>query len=298
MSPNDDQAKPTIYRSAEAEQAIIERYDGLVAQWPVPVEERDLETRWGSIHVLSWGPPDGSPLLLCHAASMAATSWLPNAAALAGADFRCHAVDYIGEGNKSRLADRDVYPRSGQELGELYAGIMDELEVERCPVVAASAGGHVALRLALVAPERVERLVLAGPMGITPLSLGSMLRMMVASLLPRPSVTQRTSRWALGTSPSVTDRFGAWFTAVLEAVASPPRVARPVALEADEFSRIEIPVLLLLGTRDPLVGDAGRAAERASALPDLRVEILESSHLVAAERADEANALMAGFLRG
>ena len=61
---------------------------------------------------------------------------------------------------------------------------------------------------------------------------------------------------------------------------------------------IVIPVLLLLGTRDPLVGDAGRAAERASALPDLRVEIRESSHLVAAERADEANALMTGFLRG
>ncbi len=298
MSPNDDQAKPTIYRSAAAEQDLIQRYDRLVARWPVPVEERDLETRWGSIHVLSWGPPDGSPLLLCHAASMAATSWLPNAAALAGAGFRCHAVDYIGEGNKSRLADRDVYPKSGQELGELYAGIMDALEVERCPVVAASAGGHVALRLALVAPARVEKLVLAGPMGITPLSLGSMLRMMVASMLPRPSVTQRTSRWALGTSPAVTDSFGGWFTAVLEAVASPPRVARPVALEADEFRRIKIPVLLLLGTRDPLVGDAERATERASALSNLQVEILESSHLVAAERADEANALMTAFLRG
>jgi pimeloyl-ACP methyl ester carboxylesterase len=298
MSTNDDPARPTIYRSAEAEQDIIERYDALVADWPVPVREHDVESRWGSIHVLSWGVADGPPLLLCHAASMAATSWLPNAAALAVAGFRCHAVDYIGEANKSRLADRDVYPKSGLELGELYAEIMDALEVERCPVVAASAGGHVALRLALTAPERVEKLVLAGPMGITPLSLGSMLRMMLASMLPRPSVTRRTSRWALGTASSVTDRFGAWFTAVLEAVASPPRVARPVALEPDEFRRIVVPVLLLLGTRDPLVGDARRAAERASALPDLQVETLESSHLVAVERADEVDTLMREFLRG
>jgi len=298
MSTSVSASRPTIYRSVEAEDDIIRRYDGLVADWPVPLEERDLETRWGSVHVLSWGPASGSPLLLCHAASMAATSWLPNAAALDEAGFRCSAIDYIGEANKSRLADRDEYPKSGEELGELYASIMDTLEIEQCPVVGASAGGHVALRLALRAPARVERLVLAGPMGITPLGLGSMLRMMIASMLPRPWVTQRTSRWALGTSANVADRFGTWFTAVLEAVASPPRVARPVALEDEEFRRITIPVLLLLGTRDPLVGNAQRAAERASALPDLRVETLESGHLLATERADEVNTLMIEFLCG
>ena len=297
MSVQTERAKPTIYRSARAEQDVIERYDGLLADWPLPVEERDLETRWGRVHVLGWGPPDGPPLVLCHAASMAATSWLPNATVLADAGYRCHAIDYLGEANKSRLADRDVYPKSGTELGESYAAIMDALEIERCPVVGASAGGHVTLRLALNAPDRVKKLVLAGPMGIGPLSLASMLRMMLASLVPRPSITRRTSRWALGTAPAVTDRFGAWFTTALESVASPPRVAGPVALEEEEFRRIHVPVLLLLGTRDPLVGDPGRAAERASAMPDLRVEVLDSSHLVAVERADEVNALMAEFLR-
>ena len=297
MTANEMPTGPTIYRSPGAEHRIIELYDGFVDAWPVSADEADIGSRWGTVHVLSWGPVDGRPLLLCHAASMATISWLPNAAALAGAGFRCHAVDYIGEGNKSRLTDREVYPKSGTELGELYAALMDELGIASSPVVAASAGGHVALRLALTAPERVERLVLAGPMGITPLGLGSMLRMMAASMLPRPSVTARTSRWALGTAPSVTERYGAWFTAVLEAVASPPRVARPVTLQPDEFRRIEAPVLLLLGSRDPLVGDPARAAERAAALPELHVETLDSSHLVAVERADEVNPLMVEFLQ-
>ena len=297
MSVPASPTKPTIFRSPQAERRIDELYGGFVDTWPLPVDEADLESRWGSVHVLSWGPADGDPLLLCHAASMAATSWLPNAAALAGAGYRCHAIDYIGEANRSRLADRDVYPKSGIELGELYADLMAQLGVERCPVMAASAGGHVALRLALHAPERVASLVLAGPMGITPLSLGSMLRMMIASMLPRPSVTARTSRWALGTAASVTERYGAWFTAVLEAVASPPRVARPVALEPDEFRRITVPVLLLLGLRDPLVGDAGRAADRASTMPGLRVVALESSHLVAVEQATVVNEAVVEFLR-
>ena len=64
-----------------------------------------------------------------------------------------------------------------------------------------------------------------------------------------------------------------------------------------QLQELKLPVLLLLGTRDPLVGDAAKAARRASDLPDLRVETLESSHLVAVERADEVNALMVAFLR-
>ena len=78
-------ATRTIYRAADAEERIVILYDGFVARWPVAADESDLESGWGSIHVLSWGPMDGPPVLLCHAASMAATSWLPNAAALAQA---------------------------------------------------------------------------------------------------------------------------------------------------------------------------------------------------------------------
>lgn len=296
MSATEPAATRTVFRSPEARRRVIARYDGFIERWPVAVTETDLDSTWGSVHVLSWGPLEGPPLLLCHAASMAAISWLPNAKTLAEAGYRCHAVDYLGEANKSRLADIDRFPRSGAELAELYAGVMDDLGIERAPVVSASAGSHVALRLALEAPARVSRLALLGPMGVTPLGIGSMLRMMLASFVPRPSVTERTSRWALGTAPAVTEAYGAWFSTVLESVASPPRVARPVALEPDELARIEVPVLLVLGDRDPLVGDPARAAQRASALPDVRVETLGSSHLVAVERADEVNALLVDFL--
>jgi pimeloyl-ACP methyl ester carboxylesterase len=296
MTPTPSQAEPTIYRSAEAERRIHSLYDEFVAGWPLAVSESDAECRWGNIHGLSWGPEDGPALLLCHAASMAATSWLPNAAALAGAGYRCHAVDYPGEANRSRLADRDTYPKSGTELGELYAGIMDSLGLDRAPVIAASAGGHVALRLALTAPERVSHLGLLGPMGITSLGLGAMVRMMVASMVPTAAVAAHTSRWALGTAPSVTDGYGGWFSAVLESVASPPRVARPIALNSEELARVSVPVMLVLGDHDNLVGDPEKAASKAAALPDVRIEALNSGHLVAVERADEVNALLVDFL--
>ena len=173
---------------------------------------------------------------------------------------------------------------------------MDSLDIARAPVIGASAGGHVALRLALHDPERVERLALLGPMGVSSLGLGALVRMMVASMIPRRSIVERTSRWALGSSEAVQAGYGDWFSAVLESVASPPRVARPVALTPEEFGAIEMPVLLVLGSDDNLVGDAGRAARKAAALPQVRVETLESAHLVAVEQADEVNALLTAFL--
>jgi pimeloyl-ACP methyl ester carboxylesterase len=287
----------TIYRSADANSQVLRLYDDYVARWPVAVDESDLPSRYGSVHVLSWGPPDGHPVLLLHAASMAATSWAPNAAALADAGFRCHAPDHIGEAGRSRLKDVETFPRTPVEIGELYVEVADALELGSVPVVGASAGGHAATRLALVAPERVSRLALVGPMGITSLGLSAIVRMMLASLVPTKAVARRTSRWALGDAPSITKGYGEWFATVLRSVASPPRVGRPVALTPEEMGRITQPVLLLLGDDDNLVGDADRAAASAASFPDVRVETLSSGHLIGVERAEETNRLLVSFLQ-
>lgn len=287
----------TVYRSAEARSQVLRLYDDYVAHWPVTLDESDLPCRYGTVHVLSWGPPDGHPLLLLHAASMAATSWAPNAVALAEAGFRCHAPDHIGEAGKSQLKDVETFPRTPVEIGELYAEVAEALDLGSVPVVGASAGGHAAMRLALVAPEHVSRLALLGPMGITSLGISAIVRMMLASLVPADAIARMTSRWALGDAPSITEDYGEWFATVLRSVASPPRVGRPVALTPAEMTAIRRPVLLVLGDHDNLVGQAGRAADRAASFPDVRVETLSSGHLIGVERAEEADRLLVAFLQ-
>ena len=297
MAQDGAQSGRSVYRSPDAHARVLRLYDDYAAHWPVPLEESDLPSRYGSVHVLSWGPLDGRPVLLLHAASMAATSWAPNAAALAEAGFRCHAPDHIGEAGKSQLKDVATFPRTPAEIGELYVEVADGLGLRSVPVVGASAGGHAAMRLALVARERVSRLALVGPMGITPLGISAIVRMMLASLVPAGAVAHRTSRWALGDAPGITEDYGEWFSTVLRSVASPPRVGRPVALTPDEMAAITCPVLLLLGDHDNLVGKADRAADRAASFPNLRVETLSSGHLIGVERAEESNRLLVSFLR-
>ncbi len=276
---------------------MLAAYDSILGSWTVPVEGLDVATRYGSVHVLVSGPVDGVPTLLFHAASMAAVSWGPNIEALNRAGMRTYAVDYIGEAGRSVLDDVNSYPKTPSEIGQLYGEISDALEIDRGPAVGASAGGHAAMRYALTFPGRVTSLVLLGPMGIVPLGLGAVRRMMMASMFPSDRRVERTGRWALGSAAAVSEPYGSWFETVLKAVASPPRVGRPVALTRDEMNSLSVPVLLVLGDSDNLVGNPARAAQKASALPNLTVETLRSCHLLGVEQADEANRLMMGFLR-
>ena len=282
----------SIYRSIEARDRLMEIYDERMADWPVPYEELDVETSYGTVHVIASGPEDGEPVLLFHASELSATSWGPNVEAFAG--YRTYSIDHIGEVNKSRLADVDVYAKTREEIAELYAEIANELGVERSIVVGASNGGFVAMTYAIRHPERVSKLILPGPMGLTapPLKMG--LRLVAAQFIHWRWVERGALEWILGTSPIVLGPYGEWFTWVMRG--SFPRVVPPVGIPAEELATIEVPVLLFLGTEDNLVGDPEKAAAAASAMANVRTVVVESAHLVNVEVADEVNREIAKFL--
>lgn len=291
-----DGSSASIYRSPDVAADLLERYDAILDGWPVEHSAVDVVTSYGKVRVNVAGPGSGKPALLFHAASMASVSWAPNVAALVEAGFRVFAADYIGEAGRSELADLGTYPKTPGEIGGLCVEIAEQLGVERGVAIGASAGGHAALRFAQVDPGRLSKLVLLGPMGITPLGLPTVARMMMVSMFPSDARVARTQRWTLGTSDAVSDPYGDWFAAVLRAVATPPRVGRPKPLNAQEMEALNIPILLVLGDNDSLVGDPVRAASRAAAFPDIRIDVVGSSHLVNVEQADRVNQKMIGFL--
>ena len=286
-----------IYRSDEARRAVYESYDRLTAQWSVSCEDLDVETEYGSVHVLTAGPHDGTPVMLLHAASMGAPSWGPNAGPLVDAGFRLFAIDHIGEAGRRVLREPKRYPSNDDQVANLYDQVADRLGIERGPVVGASAGAQRAIRYALAVPERVSHLGLIGPMGLTPLGVQATFKMMVASMRPTRRRITATTRWALGTAPAVTAGYGDWFEVVLRCVASPPRVARPTSTPADELRTITAPTLVALGDHDNLVGPSERARRRAASIPDVEVRVLSSAHLVNVECAPTVNPMLVEFLQ-
>ncbi len=103
------------------------------------------------------GEPSGPALILLHGYTDSSFSF---SRVMSTLDTRYHvyALDLRGHGDSER-------PAGGYELSDFAADVlafMDEKELKRATIVGHSMGSFVAQRVALAAPERVERLVLIG----------------------------------------------------------------------------------------------------------------------------------------
>jgi pimeloyl-ACP methyl ester carboxylesterase len=284
----------SIYRTPEIERRLMAIYDAKMKDWPVPYEGLDLATDYGTVHVIVSGAEDAPALFLLHASAMSSWSWLDNVGALS-AKFRTYAVDTIGDAGKSVLADVNRAPADGAALAQLYAGLMDRLGVAKASFIGASQGGFIATTMALHRPDRVDKIVLSGPMGYGGTNT-SVLRILLTTIFPIKPFHAGTLRWAFGDDPRVRAAIGEWFRLILEGVIS--RQPRPRPFSDDELASLDCPVLLILGGRDGLVGDPERSKRAVRPIRDVRIEVLDAGHLVGAEKPDEFNRLVLDFLLG
>jgi pimeloyl-ACP methyl ester carboxylesterase len=150
------------FRSVEARSGYCRLYDEAVAQSSSRIEESDVETSFGTTHVLHAGDPGRPPLVALHAKSMSSTMWIPLLPALM-ASHRVHLIDAVGDVNKSVATQ--VLSSPGRVVAWLRE-TTEALSVDRSPIVAASIGTCMAAHFAMAEPARVERLALVCPAGI------------------------------------------------------------------------------------------------------------------------------------
>jgi pimeloyl-ACP methyl ester carboxylesterase len=174
----------------------------------------------------------------------------------------------------------------------LYAEIADKLGVEKAYVVGASEGGFIGTNYALHSPERVEKLVLLGPMGYAG-TTESVVRIMIVTFFPLKPIRDNTIPWAFGDDPKMVDAFGEWFQLLMAGVI--PKRVRPTTFTAEQRQSLKVPVLLILGEKDNLVGDPEIARAKVQDIPDIRVEVLGTGHLIGAEQPQRVNELIIEF---
>ncbi|WP_232660389.1 alpha/beta fold hydrolase [Pseudonocardia sp. TRM90224] len=115
------------------------------------------------LHVRSFGPDDGVPLLALHGVTGHAARWAGLAAELPS--VRVHGVDLRGHGRSPWAPPWGIE----QHVADLVS-VLDALDLERAAVAGHSFGGLIAVHLARLAPQRVERLVLLDPaIGLDPM---------------------------------------------------------------------------------------------------------------------------------
>ena len=145
-------------RSRDVMRGCFER----VLEDVAPVTSRNVTTRFGSTHVLVAGNAEGPPLVVLHGA-MANSALAIREGEHLFERFCVYAVDVVGfsaMGEDVRLSVKD------DSYGRWLEDVMDGLGLDKAHVYGVSYGGFVALKLAQICSERIDRLVLVVPASI------------------------------------------------------------------------------------------------------------------------------------
>lgn len=252
--------------------------------YPFPVRFFEAATQEQKLRMaymdVAAAKPNGRTVVLLHGKNFSGAYWAPTIKLLTDAGFRVVVPDQIGFGKSAKPA---VYQFSFHALATNTRNLLASLGVEKFAVVGHSMGGMLAVRMALMYPEKVEKLVLVNPIGLEDWKL----------VVPYHTVEQNLAAELRSTPDSIREYqkqnyfAGQWkpeYEPLIEILAGwtlhPEyrRVAWNAALTSDmvftqpvvyEFERIRVPTLLIIGQRDgTAIGKAWVPKEVASRMGD------------------------------
>lgn len=289
-------SKESAFKTAEGKAAYLAAYDAAMKSWPVPYEEFDIPSRFGTTHVVACGPKSGLPLVLLHGYMATSTMWAPNIAAFSR-DHRVYAVDVIGQPGKS-VPDEPI--RNVADFVSWLTAILDALHVDRVCLVGQSFGGWLALNYAIAAPQRLRKLVLLSPGGLLPMVRQFTVRGLLMVAWPT-RLTVNSFMWWLGlTGPAFAPALDLMYLGMTH-FRMPVETARimPAVVSDEQLSTLHVPTLLLYGDHE-VICDPVRALQRAQRLiPDFRGELVpRSRHEMCASQHEIVEARVVDFLEG
>ena len=287
--------RTSIFKTSEGEAKSMKAYESVLAHWPVPYEEQDLPTKFGTTHLIVSGSAGEKPLILLHGQDSFATSWIYNIAALSQA-FRTYVVDTIGDMGKSKPI---CLPGSREGYAEWLLEVFDGLKIDKADLIGLSYGGFLATNFALAYPQRANRIVLLAP-GIPnfgPPTLQWANYGMPMMLLPSRFTVKR---FINGVSTKGYSREDPVFEQMIVGMINMRHVSfmRPVFVD-EEFKQMTAPTLLLIGDHE-IMYEPQKALDCATRLiPNLQVElILDANHMLNSDQPERVDARILKFLAG
>ena len=279
--------------NADGQRRFLAAYDALADLWSSAPEDLDVDTSFGSTHVLRW-PGTGTPVVLLHGWGVTSLVWHNLVPELGGRAL--YAVDAIGD------AGRTVQTAPINDAGDFATWleeVLEQLHLDEVHLVGQSFGGFLALNQALRSPRRLASIVLIEPAGLAKLS-----RRFYAwgiacglALFAPERLRRRCAVWLRhgGLSEPALARL-----ALLGMQKHRARLPLPpVPLSDGELRSITTPTLLLMGEKSQIYRTEFVLARTRALMPDLQACVVRGAgHSLGYDKAEAVGARINHFLAG
>jgi len=274
----------------KARERYFATYAAILRKWPVPAEELDIETRFGSTRVRRSGTGRGTPIVLLHGIMGTSLSWYPYIAELA-ARHRVYAVDSIGEPGRS-IQTRPL--ETNDDVADWLTDVLTGLGHEKVHLVGLSRGGFVALNLATRSSDRLATVIVLEPAGFAWIGARFILWSFVEMfrwLLPA-AILRRTTAG----NPAVRHTLRPLLFGGLKYKAHLP----PQHLFTDdELRAIDVPTTVILGERSNIHRSREVAARVAQLNPHFHTEVVPgATHALTLQEPDLVTARILDLVEG
>ena len=175
QEPQADQAMQ--YDFLKNYQKAMELYQRQLDELPFNYEEQDVQTQFGSTHIISAGDVNKPPLLLLHGVNASAPTILDAFAHLTNS-FQVFAVDIIGQPNKSAFSRPS---KKDGSYGIWVHEVIEKLGLRNITLVGVSFGGFIALKAAAYSDRNIKYVYAIDSGG---LANGNMFKMLFKAFIP------------------------------------------------------------------------------------------------------------------
>jgi pimeloyl-ACP methyl ester carboxylesterase len=283
-----------VFETKTEKQAYINSYDKALKLWDTPYTEENIQTSFGTAHVIIAGPKNGKDLVMLHGMDASSTMWYPNIKALAK-NHRIYAIDFLMEPGKSNLTAK---PLSSDEIVIWYNEIFNHYKLKKFDIVGASRGGWIATLLATQKGNTIDKIVLLSPAQtfkfidkVRKTSTALMLK-----LFPSEKKFGKTLKTFSTHPEKISPIYKRQFYLANKYAKSNSSMLKMMPFSDDELRSINNPVLVLIGDHDVI--NADESLERAQKyLPNCKTKMItDAGHFLSIDQYKVVNNAVVDFL--
>jgi pimeloyl-ACP methyl ester carboxylesterase len=288
------------FKSPELRDQYLKAYDQMAEGWPVPSENKLVDTSYGKTFVRISGRAGAKPLVLLHGAAGSSLYWRKNVGALSE-HFRIYAIDDLhGSG---RSINAPGFLTSDDRVTWLNC-LFDALNLGKsiC-LIGHSFGGWQVSQYALRFSERLDKTVILCPgYTVLPVQAKALARFVPAILIPSRFFSRRLILW-LYEDLVKKDRAAVEAFIQILLLASrcfkTRRLTRMTVLSDSNWKSLTIPTLFLVGENEKIYSAHAAVKRLNTVAPQIKTGIIPNAgHDLLLVQTDLVNRKVLEFLTG